>query len=305
VTPVQYKFWNTRNTSKIREKASKVPDDITYPDFDFVQKKSRKLVVTIGESWTWGDSLGKTFHEPRGTKDHHLWVDDKEYRLKNTYGGQLADTLKADFLNVAECGRSNIWIAQQLQIFLKNLHTFDHDEIFIAVTLTEVGRDFPGGWPGKILRDKLADVLSMHDFLHVLSTLVSEEIQKSLDMINNVTNKKIKIFLGTNFVESNYPDLKIFNKSWVQLIAEKLNMKINTPCYVVNSWVYGDFSKITDYTKHIDREKYLKEMKNIFNTAEKRIDFLNESKYNVSMGSKHPTEEGHKIWKECILEEWK
>lgn len=278
--PVQYKLWNT---------------------FDFVQKRSRKLVVTIGESWTWGDSLGKTCHWPRGSKDHHLWVDDKEYRLKNTYGGQLADDLQADFLNIAECGRSNLWIAQQLQIFLKNLHTFDYDEIFIAVTLTEVGRDFPR----EELRPKLADVSCMHDFFRVLSTFNCEEIKKSLDMISNITNKKIKIFLGTNFVESNYPCPEIFNKSWVELIAEKLDKKIDTPCYVISSWVYETFTKITEYSKQISREKYLKDMTNILDTAEKRIDFLNESKYNVNTGSKHPTEEGHKIWKECILEELK
>ena len=28
--------------------------------FDFVQKNKDTLVVTIGDSWTWGDSLGKT-----------------------------------------------------------------------------------------------------------------------------------------------------------------------------------------------------------------------------------------------------
>ena len=278
--PVQYNLWNS---------------------FDFVQKGSRKLVVTIGESWTWGDSLGKTCHWPRGGKDHHLWFDDKEYRLKNTYGGQLADELEADFLNVAECGRSNLWIAQQLQFFLENLHTFDYDEIFIALTLTEVGRDFPRS----ALRSKLTDVTCMHDFFTVLSTANCEEIRKGLDMINNITNKKIKIFLGTNFVESNYPCPEIFNKSWVELIAEKLDKKIDTPCYVISSWVYETFSKITEYSKHMSREKYLEDMEGILDTAEKRIDFLNESNYNVNTGSKHPTEEGHKIWKECILEELK
>jgi len=54
----------------------------TWRGFDWVKKSRKKLVVTIGESWTWGDSLGKT---------QHRVYDDKECRLAHVYGGQLAD----------------------------------------------------------------------------------------------------------------------------------------------------------------------------------------------------------------------
>lgn len=275
VTPAQYNSWN---------------------GFDFVQKASRKLVVTVGESWTWGDSLGQA--------NHFTGIDDKEFRLSNNYGGQLAKTLNADFLNVAEPGQSNLWIATQLHTILKNLHEFDYNEILIAVTLTEIGREFESELDaGRNYGELLADISNINDFFKVLSTMISAEIQKSLDLINTITNKKIKIFLGTNFVESNYPGPGIFNKSWVQLIAEKQNMEVSIPCYVANSWVYERYSRITCYAKRVNREKYLKEMENIFETAEKRIDFLDRSRYNVNSGSKHPTIEGHEIWKECILKE--
>ena len=50
----------------------------TWRGFDWVKKSRKKLVVTIGESWTWGDSLGKT---------QHRVYDDKEFRLAHVYGG--------------------------------------------------------------------------------------------------------------------------------------------------------------------------------------------------------------------------
>ena len=66
-----------------------------WKEFDWIKQNRKTLVVTIGESWTWGDSLGKT---------QHKIFDDKEFRLANVYGRRLADTLQADFLNIAKPG---------------------------------------------------------------------------------------------------------------------------------------------------------------------------------------------------------
>jgi hypothetical protein len=107
----------------------------SWKNFDFVKNNKKKLVVTIGESWTWGDSLESSWN-PRS--------DNKEFRLSNVYGGQLAAMLDADFLNLAIPGESNLWITNHLKLFAENLNDFNYEEIYVVLTLTEVGREFQG-----------------------------------------------------------------------------------------------------------------------------------------------------------------
>ena len=49
--------------------------------FNFVNRHSKDLLVTLGDSWSWG---------------YDLTVDNNtNYRLKNVYGNQLAEKLSA------------------------------------------------------------------------------------------------------------------------------------------------------------------------------------------------------------------
>lgn len=45
-----------------------------------VDRGSNTLVVTIGDSWTWGDRLGKTTLE----------YDDRDYRTSHIYGALIS-----------------------------------------------------------------------------------------------------------------------------------------------------------------------------------------------------------------------
>src|SRR6056300_569890 len=103
--------------------------------FDFVKRSSNVLLVTIGESWTWGDSLQSSWAD--GT-------DDKEFRLLNVYGGKLSLKLNSDFLNIAMPGESNLWIANKLDYLIENIDSLNYKNIIIILTLTEVGREFNG-----------------------------------------------------------------------------------------------------------------------------------------------------------------
>lgn len=58
----------------------------------FINSNKNNLLITIGDSWTWGDSLGD------------LSVD---YRSKHVYGRYLSKDLDCDWINYGWCGAGN------------------------------------------------------------------------------------------------------------------------------------------------------------------------------------------------------
>jgi hypothetical protein len=83
-----------------------------YPDF-FLQRGSDQLVISIGDSWTWGDSLGNI---SLGA------VDDTEARKNNCYGRIIADEIGADWLNFGFCGWGNSKILSCASDLVVNHH---------------------------------------------------------------------------------------------------------------------------------------------------------------------------------------
>lgn len=253
-----------------------------WQNFDFVKQNRKKLIVTIGESWTWGDSLGKT---------QHTKYDDKEFRLANVYGGKLAEKLNADFLNIAEPGQSNLWIANHFKLFMNNINDFLYDEIIVIITLTEVGREFNGDLDST--RDymlDLKDISNLSNFLSTLSSYVANDIL-------SVDADKINLLIGTNFIDSNYPkNLNVLEASWIDIIANKLHTSITKPCYVVSSWVFDRFYHLLEFSQKYKREDFLKDMLTHMEIAKQITNFLLASKFNYNKASKHPTPEGHLLW---------
>jgi len=253
--------------------------------FDYVRTGNSKLLVTIGESWTWGDSLRSSW------KDR---TEDKEYRLANVFGGQLANMLAADFLNIAEPGQSNLWITDHFKLFSDNVEQFNYDEIIVVLTLTEVGREFQGD--RDTLRNYCSDlenITHVDEFINQLSKYISDNIQ-------TIKTDSYKLVIGTNFVDSNY-DLPVLNKTWVDIIADELSISIKRPCFVVGSWVFDRFTQLLEYAKLYHKEQYLSDILRAMNAAAERTDFLLSSPYNFKVASKHPTPEGHKLWAEYIF----
>jgi hypothetical protein len=257
-----------------------------WQQFDWLKLNRKKLLVTIGESWTWGDSLGLT--------QHNIY-DDKEFRLQNVYGKQLADKLDADFLNIAKPGESNLWIARHFKLFADSIDQFVYDEIFVVLTLTEVGREFEGDLDGD--RDYMTDLKNIScltKFLQTLSIYVSNEILA-------VDQDKIKLLIATNFVDSNYPaELNVLKKSWVDIIAEQLQVPVAKPCYVVGSWVFDRFHQILNFSQNYKKDKFLTDMLAHLAIAKQVTDFLLHSRFNYKKASKHPTPEAHKFWADYL-----
>ena len=80
----QWRADNIPNADRI--KADEYYSDVTNKDY---------LVITAGDSWTYGESLGDT-------------------RLSDVYGCKLSQAVNADWINIGLPGRSNSYIIKNL-----------------------------------------------------------------------------------------------------------------------------------------------------------------------------------------------
>jgi hypothetical protein len=101
---------------------------------------SDHLLITVGDSWTWGAHLcGSDFVNPNPGK----FFDDREYRARNVYGYHLHKLTNYDWINLAICGVDNISMIDHCWKFLKTLKK-SYKKIHIILTLTEIGRELTG-----------------------------------------------------------------------------------------------------------------------------------------------------------------
>tara|TARA_R110000782_G_scaffold253020_1_gene340991 strand:- start:524 stop:886 length:363 start_codon:yes stop_codon:yes gene_type:complete len=105
-----------------------------YPGRDSLGENingNKNLLICIGDSWTWGDSLGKTTTE----------YNDKDARHTQFYTARLAEKLNSDWLMIAWCGVHNNWIVDQYKIIkqaIDNGYYKNYDKIYVHVCLTEL-----------------------------------------------------------------------------------------------------------------------------------------------------------------------
>ena len=237
---------------------------------EWLKRGKSTLLITIGESWTWGDSLG------------HL-------RLEKVYGRQLADLLDSDWLNIAKCGESNLWIADHYAEVCELIPDWEYRDVKIVLTLTEIGREFNGDRDhDRVYTELLAEVKTFDQFLDTLSNLITQRIQPYLSLYPT--------WIGTNFIDSNY-SLPVVEHSWIDLIATATEQKKpQDRTLVVGSWVYERFDAVFDFTPTIERSAWRQSLLNHMDRAAQVTDLLLASKFNYKKATKHPTPQGHELW---------
>ena len=97
--------------------------------FDFVDRNSDTLVVTVGDSWTWGCDLTPYDY-------------DNNYRIQNVYGNQVAEKINSDWLNLSLPASGNFWLATQVTDLAKVIPNLKYNRIYVICTFTESGRWF-------------------------------------------------------------------------------------------------------------------------------------------------------------------
>lgn len=292
-------------------------------------RNSKELIITVGDSWTWGDSLGKTTLE----------FDDYSYRTSKIYGNCLSEKLGHDFINIGIPGGSNLNILTYVEQVLKSL-TKTYKDICIIFTLTESGRELRdsflnhklhyNSWAGKdwasfedILngnenesqRNLMFDEIKGTEFEHIVGLYIALRDSTSLvDLltryekytVDSIRQRIPGIKLARNFtsiIDNNDFDVK---KRWTDIIA--INGKLTN--YPENAYVVSGMGvdPLIQLSQHLDANHFKNEWLQILDSANQCINWLSNSPYNSSIATKHPQEQAHQWWAEYLYEsvlKWK
>lgn len=236
------------------------------------------LLITIGDSWTWGDSLGQA--KARNAQD------DPEYRLTHVYGNLIAKKLNADWINIAIPGESNSWIITQTKKILPSDIIRNYKKVYLTLTLTEFGRkdDY------FIIRDNRDRITTSNIF-----EVYNQEIEQRIDQLI-ANNPDVKIVAGYNFVDPAVSN-RYLPDTWLDLLYQDATGK----CHIVLSEhidILGNW--LLELTK-INKSDILDFKLQLIEQSLLRINRLDHSPYNTSEDSRHPTEAGHEIWAEYLL----
>ena len=258
---------------------------------------SDRLLICAGDSWTWGDSLGK-INNPAPTGHNSVWLtDDFEWRTTHIYGALIADKIGIDFINLGMPGHSNIEIIDN--VFLKIIPAYQsqYKKITVIFTLTELCRELLND---PVWTDQISSYTGIDNFLMQYERLMFETI-----MFHQSQYPQIEIRVGRNFTYSFVENTSIlehrhFDKTWIDVIAE--------------------YTKQTDYPKNIrllsqmgtePLLQFIKKNKAQFQLHKPEFvtmltdsldatTWLDESPCNYKKATKHPTEKGHELWADYI-----
>jgi lysophospholipase L1-like esterase len=232
--------------------------------YAYVHRPSATLLITVGDSWTYGDSLGKT--------KVRNGVDDIHYRLAHVYGNLMAERLNAGWINLALPGGSNTLMLSWLeQLLAKDLK---YKNIICTVTLTESGRH-----EDLQLIDR--GLITQQRVLEKIVTTAYGQIQTLA-----LRYPGVKFVIAHNFTDA--CGTATVEQSWLEVM---LGTTIQNGTHIVIS-------------EHIDQMNYderFPDVLDIMDRAHARLDLLDSCKYCFKEDSRHPNEQGHQLWAEYLL----
>jgi len=246
---------------------------LKHNTFDSVYRDKSSLVVTIGDSWSFGGSLWHLLPE-NSTSDQI-----NKFRVDSVFGNQLSQMLQADWINISLPAMSNLWMAEQTVRLNAILKTLPYTKIYIVIALTEVGRE--------LVFYKGAKFKNINNLVSELSKQVENCI------LSCAWDHRCKLIMARTYVNDTYPNLKssMLSSSWLEVLIDK---PFSDNCVFL--------SMVLDYIEQFIDYPDKKELLQVLESAEKRIELLESSKYNIQIpGYKHPTPEGHKLFANYIL----
>lgn len=243
--------------------------------FDFVSRNSQELLVTIGDSWTWGDDI---------TVDNNNVI-----RLEKVFGNLVSSTIGSDWLNLGQCGSGNFWLANKVKELASVIPSLSYKKIYVVCTLTEVGREFNSTYDQNI--DYIGWLLTHgpDDLIEFLNNLAVTKIVDELKLFPNVVLK-----IGTNFVDHIGLDNArpyLLDTPWINLLSA-----IDDNCYIVGSYTIDNFRRSSDLFP--DRIQLFDWLLTLTELSKKRNQLLQDkSKFRNG----HPLVNGHQQWADYII----
>ena len=266
------------------------------------------LLIALGDSWTWGDSICNIDTATVEQYDH-------PDRVKYIYGAQLAKMLNSDFVNVGHCGGSNNDMLKRLVPLLSHNHA-KYKKIYVIITLTEICRDLYHN-KGKGI-DRFFYNENIQPFAYFpLPDSINKNFYEFLKMYERnmflrfkyviEQYKEVKFLIGRNFTYSFGENVDLIkdhhlNKNWIDCLNEH-QANINIYPKDIRCLTQISINSIDSYFKdlgvfdHIIGDLILELAK-----GRSAIDWFMSSPLNHKKASRHPTIEGHEIWAKYLYE---
>jgi len=254
--------------------------------FDFVDNNANTLLVTVGDSWTYGADL------PQST------------RTKYVFGNVLASQLGSDWLNLALSAQGNDWISNmivELSQLIPNLH---YNKIYLICTFTD-----PSRWVNTIFdidfnyiswfKYNINNTSTDKDFYKLFATRNKKCLNTILNSIKKFDHVVLKV--GTHFLEPIGLDKlspeQILPIPWYKLLGLNDNKTIYSAPY---------YSRMDDLLEFIDKEKhqiFKQWIINLTNDGDSRLNLLKSTP--LIADTYHPLSEAHGIWANYIFKNLK
>jgi hypothetical protein len=246
------------------------------------------LLITIGDSWTWGDSLGAISRE-------HGIHDDFEYRTNHIYGNLLRESLDCDWLNLAFPGCANSWIIDKVRATLDIADQLKYQKITVVCTLTELCRN--------IILNPPTTIPSTNTLNELLQWYEANDFQQLKQLIDQADNR-FDFIVGRNFTDTfkeNYNILGqyLVNETWCDVLQKQFKFDPYTNTKMVSG--IGIEPLIKYLEKQNLRVTWQQELNELLDLAQTRTDFLSASPFNSKYATRHPNEQGHQIWANHLL----
>ena len=247
----------------------------------------KNLVVTVGDSWTYGDSLGgRGGHPWRPSPEwDQLHEQNEQDRMQHCFGRHVADAMLADWFECSTrgCDNNHIlkeamwWCQQDAEPILRQ-----YERVYICVVLTEVGRAADAYWNGSY---------------HPQSLLIKEDndTYRKLAQLRKNKPPRTYFWFGRNMSLS-YSWNQVTRSPWINVIAGKEIAQ--------QGWLTGiashKMSKLYADSKRHDvwKQHFVEHTDKI----EPVWDHLRKHEHHYAGHTCHPTPEGHKLYADYITQ---
>lgn len=247
--------------------------------FDFVNRNSDTLVVTIGDSWTYGTEL------------------DLNSRNREVYGAQLAHGMSADWLNLAIPAQGNFWIAHMVSQLSAIIPQLEYQVIYCVCTFTDPTRWFNTHFDQHVnyiqwFEHNVHTESDFDQFLRMRNQLCVSKIIEHLAPFDHV-----HLRVGTNFVEpmglEQLAPTQLLSRPWYQVLGLNDNTDVKVIFY---------YSRIETLTEFISPDKHA-----MFKSWLLKTTALGDIRLNLLLGADvlkngHPMANAHAAWAEYIYD---
>jgi hypothetical protein len=264
--------------------------------YDYVDRGSDTLLVTIGDSWTWGSGISG-----KGVDATNITAEQNDFRLDHLYGNIISQDKNWNWINLGFYAMGNQWMVDKVLELRALLPLLEFKEIIVMINFTSTGRWFATS------HDSLTDyktffqtnkMTAEDDYENFLLDLN----RKMLRDINLLTNSetRVKLLVGTNAVDHCGFDIieekNIIPLPWYRLLSKTdldgtfVDMDSIKSLANMENLLYNSDQKIAFQKWMIEKIKQAEKQKMMLNTMD-----------HVAQDKVHPDHNGHKLWAEYIL----